>query len=311
MFHLTFLLYLLIDQKHQFMYQYRPINDCPSSIGLDFTLCPLQNGISFAFGNCPSSIPYAPVRLQSRVPCPSWNTGWVHHGPGRKQMAPSNRVMWGQFNNGSVYMVREQDLRNKQEITQYFGTGKPGVRWLPLSVNGERRKWLPGSGESSWWKGFLIVAEVWEAWWFRGPSAIKTPFFLSLTACNCFPLATSNWKPRDEHTGRFPFTSLLGREQTQAASGSQDHQRLCFARAWGVFWEKALAKARPVPGKLGRLITLDLLEQRARDLGSQSDLPQYLHFLSHNSVCFVCSSPKAVCVCACAPAGLYSHGGDG
>ena len=177
MFHLTFLLYLLIDQKHQFMYQYRSINDCLSSIGLDFTLCLLRNGISFAFGRCPSSIPYAPVRFQSRVPCPSWNTGWIHHGHGRKQMAPSNRVMWGQFNNGSVYMVREQDLRNKQEITQYFGTGKPGVWWLPLSLNGERRKCLPGSGESSWWKGFLIVGEVLRSVMIQGSKSHKPTLF--------------------------------------------------------------------------------------------------------------------------------------
>lgn len=74
-------------------------------------------------------------------------------------------------------------------------------------------------------------------------------------------------------------------------------------------WEKDLAKARPVPGKLGRLITLDLEEQREGDLGSQFDLSQCLHFLSHNSV-FVLSvhHPKQF-VCACALAGLYSHGG--
>lgn len=95
-------------------------------------------------------------------------------------------------------------------------------------------------------------------------------------------------------------------------SGSQDHRPLCFAWAWGVFWEKDLAKARPVPGKLGRLITLDLKEKREGDLESQSDLSQYLHFLS-TTVCLFClfitqsSVSVHVCLLACIHMGVIGN----
>lgn len=172
-----------------------PLHQWLSSIGLDFTLCPLwpivQHLYFFMFLRSGISLPWelplhpiCPAGFQSRVPAllkyrvdPPWSC--------RKQMASSNRQC-------------EDNLITA--VFTWLGAGFWETKWDSHSTwnrgtwescmaschNGERRKWLPGLWEP-WWR---LPEEGWVCWEvMHSKWAPQTTLSLSLIPCSCFPLA--------------------------------------------------------------------------------------------------------------------------